>query len=58
VSAAVSQLLSAMLFGLNPMDANSFVGVSLLLIGVALFASWLPARRAIHVDPMIALRYE
>ena len=58
VSAAVSQLLSAMLFGLNPMDAISFVGVSLLLIGVALFASWLPARRAIHVDPMIALRYE
>ncbi len=58
VSAAISRLLSAMLFGLNPMDAISFAGVSFLLIAVALFAGWLPARRATHVDPMVALRYE
>ena len=58
VSAAISRLLSAMLFGLNPMDAISFAGVSLLLIAVALFAGWLPARRAMRVDPMVALRYE
>lgn len=58
VSAAVSRLLSAILFGLNPTDAISFAGVSLLLIAVALFAGWLPARRAMRVDPMVALRYE
>ena len=58
VSAAISRLLSAMLFGLNPGDAVSFAGVSLLLIAVALFAGYLPARRAMGVDPMVALRYE
>ena len=57
-SAAVSRLLSAMLFGLNSMDVISFAGVSLLLIVVALFAGWFPARRATRVDPMVALRYE
>ena len=58
VSAAISRLLSAVLFGLNPRDAISFAGVSLLLIAVALFAGYLPARRAMRVDPMVALRYE
>ena len=58
LSAAVSRLLSAMLFGLNPVDAISFAGVSLVLIAVALFAGWLPARRAMRVDPIVALRYE
>ena len=58
VSAAISRLLSSMLFGLNPRDAISFAGVSLLLIAVALCAGYLPARRAMRVDPMVALRYE
>ena len=57
-SAGVSRLMVATLFGLNPMDAVSFSGVSLLLGAIALLATWLPARRATEVDPMVALRYE
>jgi len=57
-SAGVSRLLAATLFGLNPMDAISFSGVTLLLGSVALLATVLPARRAMRVDPMVALRYE
>jgi putative ABC transport system permease protein len=57
-SAGVSRLMTATLFGLRSMDAVSFAGVSLLLGGIALVATWLPARRATHVDPMVALRYE
>jgi ABC-type lipoprotein release transport system permease subunit len=58
ISAAVSRLLAATLFGLSSMDAVSFGGVSLLLASIALLATWLPARRATRVDPMVALRYE
>jgi predicted permease len=57
-SAAVSRLLAATLFGLSSMDAVSFAGVSLLLASIALLATWVPARRATRVDPMVALRYE
>ena len=58
VSAGVARLLAATLFGLNPLDAVSFIGASLLLSSVALLATYLPARRAVRVDPMVALRYE
>lgn len=53
-----SRLLSKFLYGLSALDGLAFVGVSALLAAVALLACWIPARRAIRVDPMIALRYE
>ena len=58
LSLAVSRLLQGMLFGLTPTDALTFVGVTAVLAGVAMLASWLPARRAARVDPMQSLRYE
>lgn len=55
---AISRVLAAMLFGLGALDAFSFAGVSLLLCAVATLACWLPARKAIRVDPVVALRHE
>jgi predicted permease len=56
--AAVSQILKSMLFGISPHDPLAFVIVPLVLLSVALLASYVPARRATKVDPMVALRYE
>src|SRR5437773_465252 len=56
--AAVSWVFSSMLFGLSAHDPMAFVIVPLLLLILALVASYLPARRATRVDPMVALRYE
>jgi len=50
--------MSSMLFGVRPTDFLTFAAVSLLLAGVAILASYVPARRATRVDPIIALRYE
>ncbi|HXL21667.1 MAG TPA: ABC transporter permease [Candidatus Dormibacteraeota bacterium] len=58
VCAGVSSVLSAMLFGLRSYDPIAFLVVPVLLLGVALLASYLPARRAMRVDPVTALRYE
>jgi putative ABC transport system permease protein len=55
---AVTRFLRTMLFGVSPFDSVSFVGVSLLLAGIVLVASYLPARRATRVDPVEALRYD
>jgi len=56
--AAVSQVLSKMLYGIGSHDPIAFVGVPVLLLGVALLASYIPARRATRVDPVVALRCE
>ena len=48
--------LRAMLFGLAPLDALTFVGVSIAFTGIAAFACYVPARRATAVDPLTVLR--
>jgi len=58
VAFVATRALTTMLFGIAPSDASTFIATAILLAAVALLATWLPARRATRVDPMVSLRTE
>jgi ABC-type antimicrobial peptide transport system permease subunit len=55
---AMTRLMERLLYEIKPTDPSTFAAVSFLLLAIAAFACWLPARRAAKIDPMEALRYE
>jgi len=57
-SIAATRLLAAFLFGVPPGDPLTYAAVAVLLLAVALLATYIPSRRAAHVDPVTALRME
>ncbi|MGH2901265.1 MAG: hypothetical protein ACRDMZ_21490, partial [Solirubrobacteraceae bacterium] len=58
LSAALAKVLASVFMGVAIVDSVAFIAVAALLAGVAMLASWIPARRAASIDPMIALRAE
>ena len=58
IALAGTRLLGGLVIGIKPSDPLTFAVVVLLLTAIALFACWIPARRATRIDPLVALRYE
>ncbi|HKX28279.1 MAG TPA: FtsX-like permease family protein, partial [Blastocatellia bacterium] len=58
IAFGLARYLETLLFQIKPIDAPAFAAAPVLLLGVAVLACWIPARRAMKVDPMAALRFE
>jgi ABC-type antimicrobial peptide transport system permease subunit len=58
IALMLTRVMSAFLFGVGPMDPITYVAVAAVLAGMTLLATYLPAYRASHVDPVLALRGE
>jgi putative ABC transport system permease protein len=56
--ARLSRYIASLLFGTSPADPMVFTAATVILIGVASFASWIPTRHAARIDPVSALRFE